>query len=390
MPAPRVLIAPQEFKGSLTAVQAADAIRRGVSRIAPDAAIDLAPLADGGPGTVEAIVRAAGGRTSIARVDGPLGAPVDARWGRIDEGRCAIIEMAAASGLTLLRRDELDALRASTYGSGQLIRHALDAGVERILIGVGGSASNDGGAGMAEALGAILLDEDGRRLPPGGAALADLARIDIGALDPRLGESDIRVLCDVQNPLLGPEGASAVYGPQKGADPVQVAQLDRALANYAGIVERDLGARVADVPGAGAAGGLAAGLLAFCGATLQSGFDAVADAVRLADRLGRADLVITGEGRLDTQSAYGKTVAGVAALAGTHDVPCLGVAGLIDGAAALPGLQDREAATPAGMPVPEAMDRAEQLVPVAVERLLRRYLSSMPATRGKAGDARSG
>ena len=215
----RVLIAPQEFKGSLTAVQAAAAIQRGVQQVFPNATIDSAPVADGGPGTVEAIVHAANGRTSIARVDGPLGAPVDARWGRIDNGSTAVIEMAAASGLTLLRAEELDPRRASTYGTGQLIKHALDAGVERILIGVGGSATNDGGAGMAEALGAVLLDERGNRLPPGGAALANLARIQTDGFDARLARIEMTVLCDVQNPLLGAEGASAVYGPQRGRRP---------------------------------------------------------------------------------------------------------------------------------------------------------------------------
>ena len=369
----RVVVAPQEFKGSLTAVEAAAAIRRGLLAVFRDASIDSAPVADGGPGTVEAIVHAAGGRTSIARVDGPLGAPVDARWGRIDEGRCAVIEMAAASGLTLVRTEDLDPRRASTYGTGQLIRHALDAGVERILIGVGGSATNDGGAGMAEALGAVLLNERGRRLPPGGAALANLARIRMDGFDGRVGLIEMTVLCDVQNPLLGPEGASAVYGPQKGADAACVAQLDRALAAFAAILERDLDARVAGIPGAGAAGGLAAGLMAFCGATLQSGFAAVSEAVRLGERIAAADLVITGEGRLDAQSAYGKTVAGVASLAGRAGVPCLAVAGSIDGAAALPGLVDREASTPPGMPIAEAMSRADALLPAAVERLARRY-----------------
>ncbi len=369
----RVLIAPQEFKGSLTAVQAAEAIRAGCLRVFPDAEIDSAPVADGGPGTVDAIVHAAGGRTSIARVDGPLGAPVDARWGRIDDGRCAVIEMAAASGLTLLRPDELDPRRASTFGTGRLIEHALDAGVEQMLIGVGGSATNDGGAGMAEALGAVLLDDTGHRLPPGGAALAGLARIDISGLDPRLDRVAVSVLCDVQNPLLGPEGASAVYGPQKGADAACVGELDRALANYAGVLERDLNASVSDIPGSGAAGGLAAGLMAFCGATLQSGFGAVAEAVRLAERIAQADLAITGEGRLDTQSAYGKTVAGVASLADAANVPCFAVAGLIEGSAALPGLTDAEASAPAGMSVEEAMSRSGELIPDAVERLLQRY-----------------
>ena len=369
----RIVVAPQEFKGSLTAVEAAAAFRQGVGAAFPDAAIDSAPMADGGPGTVDAIIHAAQGRTSIARVDGPLGAPVDARWGRIDDGRTAVIEMAAASGLILLPTEQLDPRRASTYGVGQLIRHALDAGVEQILIGVGGSATNDGGAGMAEALGAILLDERGNRLPPGGAALSELARIQAEDMDPRLDQVNVTVLCDVQNPLLGPEGASAVYGPQKGADPACVAQLDRALANFAAMLERDLNAHVAEIPGAGAAGGLAAGLMAFCGATLESGFAAVSQSVGLAARIAQADLVVTGEGRLDMQSAYGKTVAGVASLAQDARVPCLAVAGLIEGSAELAGLVDCEASTPPSMSVDEAMARCDQLVPAAVERLLRRY-----------------
>ena len=369
----RVLVAPQEFKGSLTAVEAAAAIGQGVQRVYPEAVIDSAPVADGGPGTVEAMVQTANGRTSIARVDGPLGDPVDARWGRIDNGRTAVIEMAAASGLTLLRTSDLDPRRASTYGTGQLIRHALDAEVERILIGVGGSATNDGGAGMAEALGAVLLDEQGNRLPPGGAALANLAQIRTEEFDPRVAAVEVTVLCDVQNPLLGPEGASAVYGPQKGADPACVAQLDRALANFAGVLEHDLDASVADVPGAGAAGGLATGLMAFCGATLQSGFAAISEAVNLAQRIAEADLVITGEGRLDTQSAYGKTVAGVASLAQAAGVPCVAVAGLIEGSAELPGLVDSEASAPSGMSVDEAMARTDELVPAAAQRLVRRY-----------------
>ena len=369
----RIVIAPQEFKGSLTAVESAAVIQRGVETILPDAEIDIVPIADGGPGTVEALVHAARGRTSVARVDGPLGAPVDARWGRIDEGRCAVIEMAAACGLILLDTDQLDPRRASTHGTGQLIRHALDAGVERILIGVGGSATNDGGAGMAEALGAALLDDQGQRLPPGGAALARLARIEVEGMDSRLQTIEMSVLCDVQNPLLGAEGASAVFGPQKGADPACVAQLDRALANFAAIIERDLEARVADIPGAGAAGGLGAGLMAFCGATLQSGFAVVSEAVELVERIKHADLVITGEGRLDTQSAYGKAVAGVAALAKDARVPCLAVAGWVEGSATLPGLHDSEASTPTGMSIEEAMSRADELVPAAVERLLRRY-----------------
>ncbi len=375
----RVVVAPQEFKGSLTAVEVAAAIQRGLQSLVPAVQIDAAPIADGGPGTVEAMLRSAQGRSSIARVDGPLGAPVDARWGRIGGGATAVIEMAAASGLTLLRRDQLDPRRASTYGTGQLIRHALDAGVTRILVGVGGSATNDGGAGMAEALGAVLLDDHGRRLPPGGAALADLALIDTAGLDPRLADVEMRVLCDVRNPLLGFEGASAIYGPQKGADAACVAELDRALANFAAILERDLDARVADVPGAGAAGGLAAGLMACCGAQLQPGFAAVSDAVGLRQRIAMADLVITGEGRFDRQSSYGKATAGVASLSAEAGVPCIAVAGLVEGDGALPGLVDVEQTAPEGMPLAEAMSHASELVEAAVKRALqRRFRASRP------------
>ncbi len=368
----RILIAPQEFKGSLSAVEAADCFASAVRAARPDAEIDLAPIADGGPGTVQAIVRAARGRVSIARVSGPLGAPVDARWGRIDDGRTAVIEMAAAAGLTLLRPNQLDPRRAATHGVGELIAHALDAQPERILIGVGGSATNDGGAGAATALGARMLDDGGSALPPGGAALARLARIDASGLDGRLASTRIEVLCDVQNPLLGPNGASAVYGPQKGADAQTIAELDRALANYAAMLERDLGVSVAGLPGAGAAGGLPAALAAFCGARLVSGFDTVAAAIGLPERAARADLVLTGEGRLDTQSAWGKSVAGVALLAQAAGKPCAAICGLIEGGGRLPGLTDHEQAAPPGMTVEAAMQQAEALLRAAVERVLRR------------------
>ena len=373
----RVLIAPQEFKGSLTAVQAADRFRAGLIAAVADVEPDLAPMADGGPGTVDAIVRSARGRTSIARVDGPLGAPVDARWGRIDDGRTAVIEMAAAAGLTLLASNQLDPRRATTWGVGQLILHALDAGVDRILIGVGGSATNDGGAGAAAALGARFFDDHDRPLPPGGGALSRLARIDPSDLDPRLRDVPITVLCDVDNPLLGVEGASAVYGPQKGADPAAVRELDAALANYAGIIERDLSISVADTPGAGAAGGLAAGLIAFGGARLARGFSTVADAVGLESRIAQADLVLTGEGRLDSQSGYGKVVAGVAELAQRHDVPCLAAAGLVLGEPRLPGLTDWEQSAPHDMPLAEAMAKSDELVAAAVERLVGRWSSDL-------------
>ena len=372
----RILLAPQEFKGSLTAPEAVAAMRDGVLRVSPDAGIDEAPLADGGPGTVDAVLAAAGGRASHLRLDGPLGDPVDARWGRIDDGATAIIEMAAASGLLRLPPARLDPRRASTFGTGELIRAALDAGVRRLLIGVGGSATNDGGAGAASALGARLLDDAGRPLPPGGAALARLARIDSTGLDPRLARAEIVVLADVRNPLIGPDGASAVYGPQKGADPQAVAELDRALRHFADIVARDLGREIATVPGAGAAGGLAGGLVAFAGARIESGLERVADAVRLDARLADADLALSGEGSLDRQSAFGKTVAGVADRAAAAGVPCGAVAGRVrDRAAvlAIPGLLDLEAAAPDDLAEAEAMARAAPLLADATERLLRRF-----------------
>ena len=375
----RILLAPQEFKGSLTAPGAVDAIRDGVLRVLPDADLDAAPLADGGPGTVDAVVRAGGGRHSYLRVEGPLGDPIDARWGRIDDGRTAVIEMAAASGLLRLHPDRRDPRRASTFGTGELIRAALDAGVTRLLIGVGGSATNDGGAGMAVALGARLLDDDERSLPPGGAALARLARIDAGAFDPRLSRIACRVLADVTNPLTGPDGASAVYGPQKGADPGAVAELERAVTHYADIVARDLGVEILGLPGGGAAGGLAAGLVAFAGARIESGIEAIAHAVRLDERLAAADLVITGEGSLDRQSGFGKTVAGVARRADAAGVPCLALGGRVrdpERVRAIPGIRDIEAAAPPDLPDDVAMSAAAPLLADAAERLLRRWGAS--------------
>lgn len=371
----RILLAPQEFKGSLSAAQAVGAMREGAARVFPTAGFDAAPLADGGPGTVEAVVSAAAGRFSVLRVEGPLGDPVDARWGRIDDGTTAIIEMAAASGLLIVPPERLDPRRASTTGTGELIGAALDAGVSRMLIGVGGSATNDGGAGMAVALGARLLDDAGRSLRPGGAALTRLARIDVEGLDPRSSGVEVRILADVTNPLTGPDGASAVYGPQKGADAPAIADLDRALAHYADIVARDLGVDILTIAGGGAAGGLAAGLVAFTGARIESGIEAIAEAIQLDDRLAGVDLVVTGEGSLDRQSAFGKTVAGVARRAVAAGVPCLAVGGRVRDEAevrAIPGLTDVEAATPDSLADDVAMRAAAPLLADATERLLRR------------------
>src|SRR5262249_47958761 len=269
----KIVAAPQALKGSLDAVPVGEAIARGVAMVFPDALVDVVPVADGGEGTVRALVAAAGGVLRTATVTGPLGAPVEAEYGILntEAGHTGVIEMAAASGLPLVPAAQLDPRVATTFGTGELIRAALDEGCRELLIGIGGSATNDGGAGMAQALGAWLLDAAGRELPPGGAALARLDRIDASGLDPRLKDARMRVACDVANPLCGPEGASAIYGPQKGATPAMVVELDVALAHYAAILRRDLGADVSDVPGAGAAGGLGAGLLAFTQAELVPG-----------------------------------------------------------------------------------------------------------------------
>jgi len=375
----RILVAPQEFKGTLSAREAAEAIALGLRRSLPDAELDLLPLADGGPGTVEALVEATAGRYVETEVHDPLGRPVRARWGALGDGRTApssasgglrtsVIEMAAASGLVLLRPEERDPQRASTSGTGELLRAALDAGYRRVIAGVGGSATNDGGAGLAQALGARLLDEHSSDLPPGGAALARLDRIDVAGLDGRLQETEVIVAADVTNPLCGPDGASLVYGPQKGASEAIARELDAALAHYAEVVRRDLGVDVAGIPGAGAAGGLAAGLIAFCGAELRPGFDVVAEAVGLAERLRRADLVVTGEGRLDRQTAFGKTTAGVARLAREAGKPIVAVVGSVADADAARPFDAVFALTP-GLATPEeAIERAAELVAAAGEQ----------------------
>lgn len=371
----RLLIAPQEFKGSLSAAEAAHAIAEGLRRALPDAELDLAPMADGGPGTAEALVEAGGGRRLAAKVEDPLGRPVEAAWGLLDGGVTAVIEMAAASGLVLLSPEERDARLTSTYGTGQLIAAALEAGCRHLIIGLGGSATNDGGAGMAQALGARLTDNDGHDLPRGGAALARLARIDVSDLDKRLRDREVLGATDVTNPLCGPHGASAVYGPQKGASPADVEELDAALAHYAAVIERDLGKRVAEVPGAGAAGGIGAGLIAFLDAEMRSGAELVAETVGLEKRIAAADLVITGEGRLDAQTAYGKTVATVARLARGQRRPVFALAGNVDNAPTVCdalGLEGALAIAPADLPETEAMARASELLTAAAASLGRR------------------
>ena len=323
----RIVIAPQSLKGSLTAAEAGQAIAEGVREAYPEAEIEIVPVADGGEGTVQALVDATGGQIVSQTVTGPLGEPVDAFYGLLGDGRTAAIEMAACAGLPLVPVERRDPRITTTYGVGELMQAALDRGRRHFIIGIGGSATNDGGAGMAQALGAALLSQDQQPIARGGAALATLASISLETLDARLSECTIDVACDVNNPLCGPRGASAVYGPQKGATPEMVAQLDAALEHYAQIIERDLGAAVKDIPGAGAAGGLGAGLIAFLHATLRPGAQIVLEAVHLEERVRTADLVITAEGQIDVQTAYGKSIGAVAGVAKRYGIPVLALAG---------------------------------------------------------------
>ena len=323
----KVIVAPNSFKGSLSATQAATAIARGVHEALPDATVVEVPMADGGEGTAEALVTANMGSYQWVNVEGPLGDPVLASYGLIDDGNTAVMELAAASGFSLVTAARRDVRKASTYGFGQLLDAARRAGAKRIIAGIGGSATNDAGAGMAQALGVHLLDGSGREVARGGAALLSVERIDVSRMDPGWKSVEVRVACDVTNPLTGPQGASSVYGPQKGADPFTVGLLDRALAHFAEVIDRDLRKQVAAVPGAGAAGGTGAGMIAFLDATLEPGAPLIVGASGFDAHLAGADLVITGEGRVDAQTAYGKAPGEVARRAHAAGIPVVLIAG---------------------------------------------------------------
>jgi glycerate kinase len=375
-----VVVAPDSFGGAMDSVAVAAAIAAGWRRARPGDAVREIPMADGGEGTLAAIAAAVGDRVerrTVATHD-PLGRPIEADWLLVDEGRGGFIEMAAASGLSRLAPGErtVDSCRAtSTRGTGELLRAALDAGVERITLGLGGSATTDGGSGMLAALGARFLDSEGNDLPPGGAALARLARIDIAGLDPRLQEVQLVVASDVTNPLCGPMGAAATYGPQKGADAAAVAELDAALAVFGDAIEAAAGRLVADIPGAGAAGGTTAALLGFTSAMVRPGVEVVAQLVGLAEALEAADLVITGEGRADEQTLSGKAAMGVARLARTRSSPVVLLCGALgQGAAALDASGAFAVVQPIGdrpMTLEESMADTERLLSNAAERVAR-------------------
>lgn len=323
------VLAPDSFKESMTAKEVCNAMEKGLRKVFPEANFVHVPMADGGEGTTQSLIDATEGSLYALSVTGPLGETVEASYGIMGNGEIAVIEMASASGIQFVNRDTKNPLVTTTYGTGELIRACLDKGIKKIILGIGGSATNDGGAGMAEALGVRFYDEAGNMLPRGGGALGRLHHIDISGLDGRLAQVDIQVACDVTNPLCGEQGASAIFGPQKGATPEMVAQLDNNLAHYAAVIRNQLDKEIADVPGAGAAGGLGAGLMAFTHCTLRKGIDIVVEFSGLRDKLVGADFCFTGEGRIDYQTKFGKTPYGVARTAKAQGVPVIAVSGCV-------------------------------------------------------------
>lgn len=380
----KVVVAPDKFKGSLSAVEAARAMADGVMEAEPGAEVEACPMADGGEGTVDAVAAATGAQVREEEVSGPLpGQIVTARWALLRPGafkgplgqgeKTAVVEMAQASGLWLVPPEKRDPFETTTLGTGQLIKAAIDAGCRRVIVGIGGSATVDGGTGMASALGYRFLGDDGREVPPGGGSLERIGSIDSSGKDSRLSETELLVACDVDNPLVGDDGAARVYGPQKGAMPEQVAALERGLRRLGELIEAQLGVDVLKAPGAGAAGGLGAGLVAFCGARITSGVELVAEIVGLKEKIRGADLVLTGEGSFDSQSAHGKAPAGVALIARGMGVPAVILAGRIVGDAGAdlgPGVAAFSVA-PGPMDLDEAMKDAARLVRSGASRLMR-------------------
>ena len=370
----KVVIAPDSYKGCLSALEVAKAMERGVLSVFPSAEVRKIPIADGGEGTVAALVTATNGQLRQTEVTDPLGNKIIAHWGVLGDGRTAVIEMAAASGLPLVPKEKRDPRVTTTYGTGELIKAALAEGLAKIIIGIGGSATNDGGTGMARALGVRFLDAAGQEVAAGGGSLAEICQIDTTGLDPRLKNTEIVVACDVDNPLCGTRGASAVFGPQKGATPEMVQQLDAGLAKYASCARQATGRDVAEKAGAGAAGGLGAGLMFFTPAQLKPGVEIVLDAVGFSDIMRDADFVITGEGRTDFQTAFGKAPVGVAKVAKTHGAPVFCISGglgdgaedvLAQGIDAVMSICDRP------LSLEECMAAGAQLIEPAAARLCR-------------------
>ncbi len=385
----RIVVAPDSFKGSASAVAVAKAMEQGVLSVFPKAKVIQVPIADGGEGTIEAFIVATGGQIITENVLGPLGNPIEAHWGILGDGETAVIEMAAASGLPLVPQEKRNPRITTTFGTGELIKAALDRGIRKLIIGIGGSATNDGGMGMACALGVRFLDAVGNSLPSGGAALQQLVTIDVSQIDVRLAETTIVVACDVDNPLCGPRGASAIYGPQKGATREMIVELDAALAKFAAIARNTTGKDVAEYPGAGAAGGLGAGLLLFTNAQLLPGVDIVLEAVRFTDIAKDADFIITGEGRTDFQTACGKAPVGVSRIAKQYDVPTFCVSGSLgrhyDEVYSL-GIDGLMSIISSPMNLTECMENALELIQAATERLCRIINKSMEIGLRQSGN----
>lgn len=325
----RILIAPDSFKNALSALEVAKSLKSGLQKIFSDAEFEILPMADGGEGTVEALIDATGGQIIKTPVHDPLMRPIESSFGITGDGVTAVIEMASASGIQLITSGERNPWITTTFGTGELIRAALDKGCRDIILGIGGSATNDGGMGMAAALGVKFLNNAGTSVGTGGGYLGEVARIDISGLDERIRDTTIMVACDVTNPLTGPEGAAHVYGPQKGADPDMVKNLDSNLKQFSGLITEQLGKEVGEIPGAGAAGGLGAGLIAFLDGELAKGVSIIADRTGLDAKAAKADIVITGEGGIDFQTQFGKTPYGVAQVAKKHGKPVIAVAGTV-------------------------------------------------------------
>ncbi len=375
----RIVIAPDKFKGSLSAVEVAGAMARGVKAVLPSAEAVICPMADGGEGTVDAIAGATGAEVRLERVAGPLpGQEVEAAWAFLPgtgrgEPSVAVIEMAQASGFSLVPERRRDPTVTTTLGTGQLVLAAMDAGCGRVIVGIGGSSTVDGGAGMARSLGYRFLDAHGEELSAEGGSLGEIRSIDASGRDARIDTTEFVVATDVDSPLLGPRGAARVFAPQKGATPAQVAWLEEGLENLAGLIAEQLGVDVASVPGGGAAGGLGAGLVAFCGARVRSGVELVAEMTSLAGLTGGADLVLTGEGSYDGQTARGKTPQGVADIAAAAGVPCVIVAGRVEEGAD-GGTAPVFCVAPGPMSLEDAMRDAGRHVARGTARLMRLLL----------------
>lgn len=382
----KIIIAPDSFKGSLTAVEAANAINKGIKNAFAEAATVQLPIGDGGEGTMETLVAATNGEIRKVQVTGPLNQQIEAAYGILGDGITCVVEMASASGLHLVQEEGMSPLKATTYGTGELIRHALDDGFTSFIVGLGGSATNDGGAGMLQALGIRILNAEGDEIGFGGGALSDVSRIDVELFDERICTSTFIIASDVQNPLIGPDGASQVFGPQKGADSEQVELLDRNLTYWADRVEETTGVRLHDLAGAGAAGGIGGAFQTFFPVTLKRGVDVVLDYIQLDRELTNADLVITGEGQVDSQTAFGKTPLGVAQLASKRDVPTIILAGSVgEGASVLHdyGVVSIHSIMTGPMSLAEAIERAADLLATTAEQVVRSFFHLRVNQKGR-------